>query len=324
MNGQNININPGHIARHTPRGAGAQGRDAAIIDIAQDLLLRQLHENGNLENMAFKGGTALRKLYAGAEGRFSLDLDFSIVHIGSVPDETLMNLIEAVDGARIGPFRYSMKERRGKWSVAYEYDFSGVIMQSSKLDISPPPWLSPIFREWVPMPVQKQYGAPGLPSIRTIRLEENIAEKIARLNRATPARDLYDLIWVVKNPNITGKLDKALIRRLAVLKIWVDANGIRAKNTEWKPGHESNPFDPAEWLRDRSQGDFDAEDIGALAVPVPTAKELSDAIRIHYSFLADLDDDEHLLAAIREVDRPVALKLLSELPDHRLSGIGLY
>ena len=35
-----ISIQPGHIARHTPRNAGAQGREAAVVDIAQDLLLR--------------------------------------------------------------------------------------------------------------------------------------------------------------------------------------------------------------------------------------------------------------------------------------------
>ena len=34
-----ISIQPGHIARHTPRNAGAQGREAAVVDIAQDLLL---------------------------------------------------------------------------------------------------------------------------------------------------------------------------------------------------------------------------------------------------------------------------------------------
>ena len=30
-----IALTVGHIARHTPRGAGAQGRDAAIVDIAR-------------------------------------------------------------------------------------------------------------------------------------------------------------------------------------------------------------------------------------------------------------------------------------------------
>ena len=66
-----ISLQPGHIARHTPRGAGSQGREAAVIDIAQDLLLRHLADEGLLDSFAIKGGTALRKLYAGNEGRFS-------------------------------------------------------------------------------------------------------------------------------------------------------------------------------------------------------------------------------------------------------------
>lgn len=57
-----ISIQPGHIARHTPRNAGAQGREAAVVDIAQDLLLRCLHDEGLLDGVAIKGGTAIRKL----------------------------------------------------------------------------------------------------------------------------------------------------------------------------------------------------------------------------------------------------------------------
>ena len=34
-----VNLTEGYIARHTPTGSGAPGREAAIIDIAQDLLL---------------------------------------------------------------------------------------------------------------------------------------------------------------------------------------------------------------------------------------------------------------------------------------------
>jgi len=195
---------------------------------------------------------------------------------------------------------------------------------SSKLDISPPPWLSPIFRSWVPMPIHKQYGTEPLPSIQTIRLEENIAEKISRLNRTTPARDMYDLAWIATNPNIAKTLDKSLIRRLAVLKNWVDANGIHFGKTWWRPGFESFTFDPVKWLRDRSNEDFDIEDIGTLAVPTPTAKYLTETVRIHYGFLSDIDDDECRLAEIKEQDRALAIRLLSELPDQRLARAGLY
>jgi hypothetical protein len=247
-----------------------------------------------------------------------------VTNIGLDDDEALVDFVTIVDGLRISPFRYGLAERRGKWSISYEYDNIADITLKSKLDVSSPPWLNPISLEWIPMPIHKQYGTPPLPRLQTVRLEENIAEKIARLNRLTPARDMYDLAWVATTANVWSKLDKDLIRRLAVLKIWTDANGVRVGGTVWKSANETYSFDPVHWLRDRSKGYFDTEDIGALAVPTPSVKELSSTISSHYVFLKNLDDDERILADIREKDRAIALKLLTELPDHRLSGIGLY
>lgn len=77
-------------------------------------------------------------------------------------------------------------------------------------------------------------------------------------------------------------------------------------------------------LRDRSIDEFDEEDIGALAVPVPTATELSDALRTHFRFLAELDDSERTIAGAREHDRPLALRMLTDLPGGRLARAGLY
>lgn len=318
-----VTLTQGHIARHTPRGAGAQGQDAAIVDIAQDLLLRDLHARGILDPLAFKGGTAIRKLYAGNAGRFSLDLDFSTIAIGDDPDDALAALVAAVDGLHLGPFRYTVTERRGKWIMNFEHPFGGSTLQS-KLDFNPPPWLEPTVRGWQPLPVHAQYGQPKLPELKVVRLDENIAEKIARLNRATPARDMYDLRWSMRTPAVAHTLDLPLIRRLAVLKIWVDANGLHAGRTWWKPGHEGPSFDPDLWLRDRSRGEFDEEDIGALAVPIPTAADLSEALRAHFGFLSDLDPDEQVIAQAREQDRPLALNALASLPGHRLADIGLY
>ena len=88
----------------TPPGAGVDGRDAAVIDIAQDLLLRELHGRGVLDALAFKGGTSLRKLYAGNQGRFSLDLDFSVASPADDPDTVLLRLISEIDGLTVGPF----------------------------------------------------------------------------------------------------------------------------------------------------------------------------------------------------------------------------
>ena len=95
------------------------------------------------------------------------------------------------------------------------------------------------------MPAHATYGRQPLPLLQVMRMEENLAEKISRLNRTTTARDMYDLAWVAQHQGELGGLDAVLIRRLAVLKIWVDANGLTGANVRWKPGHEPRSFDPA-------------------------------------------------------------------------------
>lgn len=318
-----ISIQPGHIARHTPRNAGAQGREAAVVDIAQDLLLRHLHDEGILDGVAIKGGTAIRKLYAGNEGRFSLDLDFAVAEVGQNRDDAALSFAASVDGLKVGPFLYGAKERRGKWSVTFSSRFVDEPTLATKLDFSPAPWLEPVQRGWIPMPVHERYGGL-LPEIKTVRLEENISEKVARLNRTTTARDMYDLAWICSQGKLWGELDKALIRRLAVLKIWTDSNGIHAGNATWGPAHAKSEFDPERWLRPRSSKEFDMEDIGALAVPTPKPEDLSERVRIGFAFLAELDSQEEQLAGSDPRDRALAIRLLEKLPGERLGGGILY
>jgi len=320
-----ITVTVGWIGRHTPPGAGVDGRDAAVIDIAQDLLLRDLHERGTLDALAFKGGTSLRKLYAGNQGRFSLDLDFSVAHPASDADAVVLDLVSDIDETTIGPFTYGVTQRRGKWSLTIQSPFgTGESTLSSKLDVSPPPWLEPIRRGWVRMPIHATYGEPSLPELQVVRLEENIAEKISRLGRTTTARDLYDLAWLVTHHRDIGDLDTDLIRRMVVLKIWVDANGVTAGNVHWRAGHQPAPFDPDHWLRTRAAAEVDLADLGALAVPTPSLADLNATIQAHYGFLRELDPQERQLAAAREQERHLALRLLNELPGARLASLGLY
>lgn len=44
-------------------------------EIVLTFLLQLMAERGILEHLAFKGGTCLRKMFAGSQGRFSTDLD---------------------------------------------------------------------------------------------------------------------------------------------------------------------------------------------------------------------------------------------------------
>jgi len=167
-------ITEGYLVRHFQGRRG--GRGPAIIDIA------------------LKGGTALRKFWAGNAGRFSTDLDFA-----------------------------------------------------------------------------------EMPDIPVARLEETIAEKLARYRRGSLARDLYDLAWASAKP-----FDEVLVRRLLVLKVWTDVVD---------DGLGESPFDPEEILRERSPDEFKPEAIGYLTTPVDVPGWIA-AVRGRFGFLSELDEDE--------------------------------
>ena len=167
-----------------------------------------------------------------------------------------MLLVETVQDLQLGPFGYGTVERRGKRHLTISTDLTSTGLLSSKLGVSPPPWLEPTTRGWVPLGIHAQFGGP-LPQLTVVRLEENVAEKIARLNRTTTARDVYDLVWLWWHYRDGGGLDTSLVRRLSVLKIWVDAYGLSGPGSlAWKPGHEAFAFDPATWLRARPAREF--------------------------------------------------------------------
>ncbi len=319
---ESLRLTEGYIARHTPVGSGAPGREAAIIDIGQDLLLSYLSEAGLMKDVALKGGTAIRKFYAGKEGRFSLDLDFAIDDADTPLEDKAFDFISEIDGLQIGPFTYSVSERRSKWYIGLSSPFNEGTVFKTKIDFASYPWLPLSQKKILKLPIHEQYGHP-LPAINTVRLEENMAEKIARLNRTNTSRDLYDLNWIMENPKVSASIDRSLLRRLSVLKIWVDSNGMHYGNVWWRQAHEASIFIPNKWLNERDPKTVDAEDIGTLAVPTPTPEEMLEKLRLNYAFLKNLDDIEKIIAKSNGKDRSLVIKALSELPGNRLRN-GMY
>lgn len=313
------NLTAGLLARHTPKGP--TGRSAALIDIAQDLLLNRLADLGLFEHLVFKGGTALRKLYAGSSGRFSTDLDFSILRAEDDPASVTELLTEAIHGLVIDEFSYSIHLRRGRPIVAYETPFGGAEGLSTKLDIGPPPWLPVTRRGWVKLPVHAAYPTPA--TLPVMALVENMAEKVARLNRVCPARDVYDLVWVGgTTPHST--FDEPLLRRTAVLKCWVDLHGLHTPTASWLQIPGARPFDPSRWLHIRTAADFDDQNIGVLASPTPDLDALARALSLRFVFLADLDDEEARWAQGRPEDRHQVIAAIKDLPGGRLADAPLY
>jgi predicted nucleotidyltransferase component of viral defense system len=54
-------------------------RDIMIAEkeVVLTYMLQLLSAHGHLNQLAFKGGTCLRKMFVGSQGRFSTDLDFT-------------------------------------------------------------------------------------------------------------------------------------------------------------------------------------------------------------------------------------------------------
>ena len=267
-------VTEGHLARLYQGVRG--GRDAALLDIAQDHAIYLLHQAGAFDaGLVFKCGTALRKFRAGSAGRFSTDMDFA------APSEGLaLFVLAALDGVEIDGFSFAISNlsddsRRGDLVVETPFGHPqlGAKVELARHALSlPADLLSPIA-----MPIHDRYAFTVAPT-PVVRVEEAIAEKLARYRRVSLARDLYDLQWF----GSTGAFDHPLVRRLWVLKTYRDVV---------VDGRGGKPIHPEEVLRARSPSDFRPEDIGYLTQPVRIA-EWIDVVCSRYALLAEVDVEE--------------------------------
>lgn len=315
MIGDAHSLTRGYVQRHIPPGSGL-GLDVAILDIAQDFLLAHLEEAGVFEELVtFKGGTALRKLFAGSQGRFSTDLDLATLQPGS-DRAAVADLVAEQTQTTLGPFRFEPTRNRGRWQIRVHSSF-GDPQIAIKLDVGPPCWLEPEPRALIETPTQRRYGFE-IPLLPCARLEEILAEKIARLARRATARDASDLVWAATtSPH--SRFSATTVRTLAVLKVWVDNHGL---GPDWSPAVAPAPFDPERWLSPR--GDWDDEQIGLLATPPPTVQELEARLRQLYAWLDDLTDSEARLARANAADRAEVIRAIQNLPNANLGNAHLW
>ena len=268
-------ITEGHFARHYQGLKG--GRDAALLDIAQDHALHLLHIRGLFkQELAFKGGTALRKFRAGNAGRFSTDLDFA-----APDDEVAFAVLDALDGASFDGFSFAIANlgedgRRGDLVVDTPFGrpLLGAKVELARHQLS----LDPEILDPVPLKIHDRYDFTLAPT-PVIRVEEGISEKLARYRRTSLARDLYDLHWFA---TCTGAFDEALIRRLWALKVYRDVV-VDDRGPE--------PVSPNDVLRSRTQSEFREEDIGYLTKPGRIPEWIA-VVRDRYDFLNHLEADE--------------------------------
>ena len=274
------------VTRHALGRADAY--DAALLDVAQDHLLYLLAEAGMFADgqLAFKGGTSLRKCRLGNDGRFSTDLDFAAPN-----EDTVLQVCGVIDGARVAGFEYRLDSTRGDgrhWNLRVNHLDLGTPDIAASVEFARRPLALPTDDlAFIPLPIHKHYGF-ALPALPVVAEAEACAEKLARYRRVALGRDLYDLHHFANRT-----IDEPLVRRLWVLKVWGDVVD---------DGRGTKPADPDEVLHHRRERDYQPDSIGVLTRPVDiTAWEAR--VRTRFQFLAALDDDERRWATCDERHR---------------------
>lgn len=256
--------------------------DVAEREIVLTYVLKILSDAGILQQLAFKGGTAIRKQYISGSGRFSLDLDFTA--LGTLDSESL--ILEVVgclhDQTHFGltfsvpPSNYYARSDSCGAEVTYQHAWASGGKFGLQVSFRAPPLLPvrPVqlrrerYFEWLGFPV---------PDIPALDLHEVIGEKIRAASQRSRVRDLYDLYQLAGQ-----RFNRDIVRRIAVLKCW----------------ETRSTLDPRSFFSSIREGNYNWPDLQRLVrrgSQVDPAKIIS-GVEKSYKFLEALDGDERILA----------------------------
>ena len=293
--------------------SGIRNLEIVEKEIVLTYFLQLLSERGFLADMAFKGGTCIRKTWLGPNGRFSTDVDFTATRQERSADDCVLHLAEITAQPFHGvQFEIDMGDKGWyeaddgvSWGALpnYRHDLGNGIV---KLQVSnrETPTLPPDSRAQLAISYFKLL--PFEPAdLSCLRIEEILAEKIRATYQRNKSRDIWDLDHFANRP-----LPDALIRKLVIIKLW----------------QVRDSFSPERWnakLNDARAWDWD--DLRQLVRGgVSEPERMLERCAKRFAFLADMNADEAALAADpyqRKYD--IHQKLVSECNalarEHRLT-----
>ncbi|MCW4022268.1 MAG: nucleotidyl transferase AbiEii/AbiGii toxin family protein [Candidatus Bathyarchaeota archaeon] len=246
--------------------------DIAERDIALTYVLHIL-SGTILPQLAFKGGTCLKKTYFGKTGRFSMDLDFTSLNI------TLEELGNKLKQLFDNKTHYGIDFKIIDENVGFESYLAVVEYQhewnpGSRFELQVSYREKPVFSTDELCLIEEMYFKfcefQNFP-VKCLQKEELLAEKIRAAFQRIRSRDLYDLYLFANRP-----YNKDLVKTLAVIKCW----------------NARDPFNP-EMLLDRlAKEEYDWEDLKRLVRKgnLPSKKDIINTVIKEYSFLKDLND----------------------------------
>ena len=165
--------------------------------VEQDLILSRIlcelySESYIAENLIFRGGTALHKLYFPVAGRYSEDID--LVQIRAQPIGALIDAIRN----KLDPWLGTPKRKstEGRFTLYYRFDATSDIpvQRKIKIEINTREHFSVLGGSKKEFIVNNSWFNSNS-TVSTYKLEELIATKLRALYQRKKGRDLFD-IWL--------------------------------------------------------------------------------------------------------------------------------
>lgn len=153
----------------------------ALVEIFSDDFLR--------ENLAFRGGTALHKLYLNPAPRYSEDID--LVQIKEGPIKPIMQRLNEVITFFEEPRKTQVKGHGAKALYRFNSEYEDIRLRL-KLEINCKEHFNVL--DWVDFPfdVDSEWFS-GSAKIRTYSINELLGTKLRALYQRSKGRDLFDL-----------------------------------------------------------------------------------------------------------------------------------
>ena len=163
----------------------------ALVEIFSDKWLSS--------NLAFRGGTALHKLYLNPQQRYSEDID--LVQIAAKPFGPVIDRIRE-KLAFLGEPKRKQKANNNTLYYRFDSEFPPVQRLRLKVETNCREHFSVLGLQKFPFHVQSSYFE-GRCDLTTYRLEELLGTKLRALYQRSKGRDLYDLFIALNhNPDL--------------------------------------------------------------------------------------------------------------------------
>lgn len=162
-----------------------------LIDIFSNDLLRK--------ELAFRGGTALHKLFISPAARYSEDID--LVRTSTGPIAAIADTLRETLEPWLGKARTDYNFRNFKLLFHFNPETSPNTRMRVKIEINARETYSVLDRIQKPYTINSDWFS-GSANINTFHLDEIIATKIRALYQRAKGRDLFDLWLVLKEKDL--------------------------------------------------------------------------------------------------------------------------